>query len=286
MPPFRIRPLLWLAFLAIVCLLEGCATSQPQAKPKPTPAPSPFPIPQATFERCFAERQGCFVLIRCSDGKTVEFNPTNCQDKLPPCSTFKIWNTLIGLETGLISQPDEPFYKWDGQKRFIPEWNRDLTLREAFQASCVPAYQALARRIGKEQMQSWLDTIHYGDRDTSAGIDVFWLSSTRAKTLLITPREQAQLIRQLVTGQLPFSKKSRATLESIMQIRPLKQGVLCGKTGSGVDGHNQYNLGWFVGYLRDNQETYAFACVLRGAKQSGKDARTLVETLVTEAGWQ
>ena len=114
---------------------------------------------------------------------------------MAPCSTFKIWNTLIGIESGIISSPDQPFYQWDGEKRSISAWNRDLTLREAFQASCVPAFQNLARQIESERMQYWLDRIEYGDRDTSAGIDVFWLPSKGRKTILISPTEQAQLVK-------------------------------------------------------------------------------------------
>lgn len=277
----RTQPGFCLALLAAMILGGGCTSPAPAGRSKS----SPFPVAQTTFQHCFGNRQGCFILVRCSDGKTVEFNPAGCDEKLPPCSTFKIWNTLIGLETGLIDRPDAPFYQWDGQKRFMAEWNRDLTLQEAFRVSCVPAYQSLARRIGAERMQSWLDKIQYGDRDISAGIDVFWLSSAKRKTLLITPREQALLLRQLALGQLPFSPKSRATLETIMEVRALDHGHLYGKTGSGVDAAGSNNLGWFVGYLRDTQESYAYACVLQGENQTGKDARALVEAIVTESGW-
>jgi beta-lactamase class D len=245
-----------------------------------------FPVSQSILKQSFGNRHGCFIMIRCADGQSVEFNSAACDEKHPPCSTFKIWNTLIGLENGLIEQPDALFYKWDGQKRFIPDWNKDLTLREAFRVSCVPAFQDLARRIGSERMQNWLDKINYGDRDISAGIDVFWLSSSTRKTILITPREQVMLLRKLLMGELPFSAKSRAVLEDIMLVKKLEHGNLYGKTGSGVDKSGQYELGWFVGYLRVNGDAYVFASVLRGPKLSGKEARETVESIVTNAGWR
>jgi len=40
----------------------------------------------------------------------------------------------------------------------------------------VPAYQILARQIGAERMKQYLEQIDYGTKDTSAGIDVFWLN--------------------------------------------------------------------------------------------------------------
>lgn len=39
----------------------------------------------------------------------------------------------------------------------------------------MPAFQDLARQIGAERMQIWIDRIGFGDRNTSAGVDVFWL---------------------------------------------------------------------------------------------------------------
>ena len=54
--------------------------------------------------------------------------------------------------------------KWDGVKRSIPEWNEDLTMKQAFKLSAVPYYQEVARRIGKDTMQFWVDTLGYGSR--------------------------------------------------------------------------------------------------------------------------
>ena len=112
-----------------------------------------FPIPEKSFQAVFGDRNGTFVLIDCSSEVTSIFHPELSKERLPPCSTFKIWNTLIGLENGIITSPEEAFYKWDGEVRFIPEWNRDLTLKEAFRVSCVPAFQNLARKTGAERMR-------------------------------------------------------------------------------------------------------------------------------------
>jgi beta-lactamase class D len=123
-------------------------------------------------------------------------------------STFKIWNTLIGLENGIISSAEDAFYKWDGETRSIPEWNKDLTLKEAFQGSCVPAFQNLARKIGPQRMRLWIEKIDYGDHNISSGVDVFWLPAIGRKSLLISPEEQAKLIYRLVLGKLFFRESS------------------------------------------------------------------------------
>lgn len=218
-------------------------------------------------------------MTSCSSGECVRFNPVGCSEKLPPCSTFKIWNTLIALENGLIASPGDPFYKWDGEIRSIPDWNRDLNLKEAFRVSCVPAFQDLARKIGPERMKDWIGKIGYGDQDISAGIDVFWLPAAGRKTILISPEEQARLIVSLVTGKLPFSGKSLSVLKEIMIVKKTDHGILYGKTGSAVNDSGRYVMGWFVGYVENNGETYAFSCAVKGENLMGKDARSIVENI-------
>jgi beta-lactamase class D len=242
------------------------------------------PLPESVVSNAFAGREGTLVLIDSSSGAIRIFRPQVAAEQLPPCSTFKIWNTLIGIEDGIVASPDQAFYQWDGEKRSIPAWNRDLTLLEAFQASCVPAFQNLARQIGADRMQSWIEKIDYGNRDTSAGVDVFWLPAKSRKTILISPAEQAQLMNKLVTGKLPFSKTSLAVLKTLMTVKKTDKGVLFGKTGSGTNDRGTNVLGWFVGFLESGGKTFAFACTAQGQNIMGKDARAIVETVFEKQG--
>ena len=68
-----------------------------------------------------------------------------------PASTFKIPNSIIALETGLI-EDDSTLIKWDGDERRLPAWEQDLVFRDAFHYSCVPCYQEIARKIGEKRM--------------------------------------------------------------------------------------------------------------------------------------
>jgi beta-lactamase class D len=43
-------------------------------------------------------------------------------------------HTLIAIETGAVSGPDE-WFEWDGQTRFLPAWNESQTLADAFPIS-------------------------------------------------------------------------------------------------------------------------------------------------------
>jgi beta-lactamase class D len=82
-----------------------------------------------------------------------------------PASTFKVPNTLIGLETGIINI--NTIFKWDGKKRKLKIWEKDLNLHDAFHASCVPCFQELAEKIGPKRMQEYLNKFEYGNSNIS-----------------------------------------------------------------------------------------------------------------------
>jgi len=237
----------------------------------------------ASIAKAFESRTGTLVLIDCASGKIQRYNTTLATKAVAPCSTFKIWNTAIGLETGILTSADQPFWKWDGVNRGIEPWNHDLTLRQAYAVSCVPAYQTLARRIGPERMNEWLKKLNYGNQDATSGNDVFWLPAPGRTPLLITADTQAQLMRNLANGDVPFSSSTQAVLKDIMQASATNRGTLYGKTGTSGSSVTP-ELGWFVGYLITDKKKLAFACLLIGPHAAGKDARTLVEQLFTRQG--
>jgi len=103
--------------------------------------------------------EGCFTMLNNADGKVTVYNMALDTMRFLPASTFKITNSLIGLEIGRITD-EQMVIKWDGIKRPVDEWNKDLTMTEAFKVSAVPYYQEVARRIGKDTMQKWLDSLH------------------------------------------------------------------------------------------------------------------------------
>lgn len=229
------------------------------------------------------DTEAAFVLIDCSNDNIKIYNPDLAKQRTAPCSTFKIWNTLIGLESKIISSPTEPFYTWDGVERIVPQWNKNLNLRDAFQASCVPAFQSLAQEIGSKEMQAWIERLNYGDMDTSAGITTFWLPEKNRKTILISPIEQAKLIKKLISQELPFSSKNIVTLKKIMKAKETENSTIYAKTGSGTNDAGIFVLGWYVGFIENNKKSYAFACIAKGNNILSKDARKITEhILITE----
>jgi beta-lactamase class D len=169
-----------------------------------------------------------------------------------PASTFKIVNSLIGLQTGRIDN-EKMIIKWDGIKRWNEDWNKDLTMEEAFKVSCVPYYQEVARRIGKDTMQLWLDSLKYGNHKIGNRVDSFWLDNS----LKITSDEQLGLVKKLYFGQLPFSKTTMDIVKKVMIQEKNANYTLAYKTGLNSR-ENGNSIAWMVGWIEENKHPYFF----------------------------
>ena len=202
---------------------------------------------------------GCFGLYNNATNEFTFYNKKRFTDSsYLPASTFKIVNSLIGLQTGVISS-DSMIIKWDGVKRNVEEWNKDLSMYEAFRVSAVPYYQEVARRIGKDRMEYWMDTVNYGagPKDTafriSSAIDSFWLDNT----LKITPDEELGLVKMLYFDQLPFFKNYQEKVKKAMLFENTTMYRLAYKTGWGRK-ENGNHLAWAVGWVEENNHPYFF----------------------------
>ena len=223
---------------------------------------------------------GAFVIRDEAGCCTYEFNPPQCARRFPPCSTFKIPNSVIGLETGVISGPDQ-FFKWDGQKRNFESWNHDMMLPEAMKVSCVPCFQQVAAQIGRERMTEYIERFAYGNKDISGDITTFWLGSP----LEITAREQSVFLDRLFSGEFGVSERTLDIVRQITLIEQSERGILRGKTGSDVTDAGEEVLGWFVGFVEATDNRYFFACnIIKGDKPAGFKAREIAKNILTAAG--
>jgi beta-lactamase class D len=194
---------------------------------------------------------GCFALMNNGTGKFTVYNLARYRDSsYLPASTFKIVNSLIGLQTGAITN-DSMVIKWDSVKR-RDAWDKDLTMYEAFRVSAVPYYQEVARRIGQDTMQHWLDTISYGSKKITTRIDSFWLDNS----LKITPDEQLGLVKRLYFHQLPFFNIYQEKVKHAMLFENNSNYALSYKTGWGQ--YDGKQLGWLVGWIVENNHPYFF----------------------------
>jgi Beta-lactamase class D len=161
------------------------------------------------FEQ-YGIKKSCFILRDNNHEALHYYNKERCLERFVPASTFKIFNSLVALETAIA--PDENLViKWDSIKRRT-ECDTAMTMRDAFRISCLGYYQELARRIGPEYMQHYLDTVNYGNKNMNGALDMFWVNDT----LQISADEQVGFLKRLYFAELPFSERSQRIVKSMM----------------------------------------------------------------------
>jgi beta-lactamase class D len=161
------------------------------------------------LKQYFGEFEGGFSVYNIKNGEYSQYNSEHCQKRYSPCSTFKIPNSLIGLETGVAADSDFVI-QYDSllhprNERMLNTvpfkyWFQDLSMKAAFKCSCVWYYQELARRIGTERMDAHIKLMNYGNNDISNGIDNFWLCGS----LQISINEQIDFLKK--TLYRPYSR--------------------------------------------------------------------------------
>jgi beta-lactamase class D len=227
-------------FLYIICLAILAVAPKAEAKPG--------------IDSLFKAHKlrGSFVLLDYNSDKYTIYNETRCRKRYLPASTFKIPNALIGLETGVIKDSNQTF-KWDGKPQPFKTWEADLNLGEAMRASCVPYFQDLARNVGKEKMQSWIDKFNYGNKSIAGAIDRFWLDGD----LKISQMEQIDFLKKFYFNLLPVKKKNIEIVKAILPTIETATYVIHGKTGTVNFEGKLY--AWYVGYLVRSERVYFFA---------------------------
>lgn len=228
----------------------------------------------ATLKKYFDDNKvtGCFGLFDNGQGRFSVYNLSRFSDSAYlPASTFKIVNSLIGLESGQALDTNTVI-AWDGIDRGRPECNQDMTMAQAFRISCPPWYQELARRIGKNTMQHWIDTLGYSQRygkfTIGNNLDTFWLDNS-AK---VTADEQLGLVKKLYFDQLPFLKRSQRFVRGMMLWENNANYQLYYKTGWGFT-EKGHSLGWLIGWIEENKHPYFFVLQLESPDRN-YDMRT------------
>lgn len=218
---------------------------------------------RADFEEIFADEDAAFVLYNPIRQIEQRFNAERCTERYSPCSTFKIPNTLIGLEAGVIEDATYTV-AWDSAKNprqsWWPEaWAQDHNLTSAFDNSVVWWYQDVANEVGGKNYTNYLTWYTYGNQDISGGIDRFWLNSS----LEISANEQIGWLEKFYNLELGASARNTDIVKDILIQEEGDLYLFSGKTGGGKMADGNY-IGWMVGYFEVPEEVYFYALNLTG----------------------
>lgn len=193
------------------------------------------------------------IVISSLDGHIVYIhNNKRASVRYHPASTFKIVNTLIALEEGVIESSSDTI-KWDGIDKGWKSWNKDQTLRSAFSLSCIWCYQEFAKKIGSEKYIKYLNDIEYGNKKVGSDVTTFWLKGD----LKISPIEQIDVLRNIYLEKMPFHEDYFKILKDIMVVDKTPKYTLRAKTGTYKGAEDKY--GWYVGYIEIDNEVWLFS---------------------------
>lgn len=192
-----------------------------------------------------------------------------------PASTFKITNSIIAIETGVVKD-DSTLFKWNGEKRRLAIWEQDLIFSDAFHLSCVPCYQDIARRIGEKRMKEFLTKFNYGNIVVdSSNIDLFWLEGDSK----ISQFQQIDFLTRFYNSKLPIAERTEKIIKRLMVIEKNDFYTISGKTGWSI--RNGNNNGWFVGYIETEGKVYFFATNVEPQEKFNMDMFPKIRNQIT-----
>lgn len=195
---------------------------------------------------------GTIIIESLSGDKRYVHNDKRSKQSFSTASTFKIPNTLIALNENLIVDADSVI-KWDGVERDYSSWNKDQSLRSAFQVSCVWCYQYFASKIGSIKYREYIAKLGYGDLKSKFNNTTFWLDNG----ITISAEQQIEFLRGVHQRRFPFADTAYDTLRDIMLVESTESYQLRAKTGWAA--RVQPQVGWFVGYVETSDEVWLFA---------------------------
>lgn len=206
------------------------------------------------FDDLFSAEQtvGTLIVESVGTGEVWLHDADRASEPKTPASTFKIPNSLFALEARVVADVDE-VVPWDGRVRRNRDWNKPHSLRSAIIVSSVPTYQELARRIGRKTMGHLVNKAGYGNQSIGEAVDTFWLMGP----LKISAAGQVAFLKRLHARNLPFSAQNQAAIIDILEVDRGDNWVLRAKSGWAVN--TRPSIGWYVGWLELERDTYVFA---------------------------
>ncbi len=228
------------------------------------------------YSSIFHEFSGAAVLYDSNNEQYTMYNEDESTTRYAPASTYKIFNALFALESGVITR-EQSQMTWDGTLHPYEEWNHDHDLFSAMDSSVTWYSRNLDKQIGKTKLQNYYKQIHYGNSDLSGTITDYWLD-----TLKISPVEQVDILRMFYHNEFGFEESNIQTVKDTLLLEESNGKRLFGKTGTAT--LNEKNTdGWFVGFVETGDLPIFFAIHIQGEKEAGGSSAAEIAMSILEA---
>ena len=234
-------------------------------------------ITQLNLSSNFGDYTGSFVLYDRSADRWNIYNMDHASTRVSPNSTYKIYDALLGLESGIIT-PEHSTFTWNGEPYPFHSWEADQDLTSAIHNSVNWYFQSIDSQLGSDSVTSFLRKIQYGNQQISSDIRLYWTDMS----LKISPFEQVDQLKKLNENQFHFSPEHIRTVKASILQSASPEGVLYGKTGTGrVDGKDI--SGWFIGFTETPDNVYYFATNIQNdTSASGSKAAEITASVLSK----
>lgn len=197
--------------------------------------------------------KGSFVLYDLQKDNWNIYDIEQATIRISPNSTYKIYDALFALEENIITS-ENSFISCPQQNYPFESWNEDQTLFSAMNSSVTWYFQALDAKLGKSNLQSYIEQIGYGNQNINGELSSYWMESS----LKISPIEQVELLTSLYFNDFGFTPENIQTTKESIQLFSDVNCTIYGKTGTGCIEEKNVN-GWFIGFVESKNHTYFFA---------------------------
>ncbi len=232
----------------------------------------------------FSSEENFLLLDATTDDIVFELGP-HINERVTPCSTFKIALSLMGYDTGLLIDEKRPTLDFKKEYvDYIESWKTSQTPKSWIRNSCVWYSQILTKAMGIKAIQNYLTLFEYGNEDMTGGITQAWLSSS----LKISPKEQVHFLNKIVHTNIFISLNAIQTTKSLLYIEEFPAGwKLFGKTGMGSineQDSTKLDIGWFIGWVERDGYYFTFAYNIRDREIDPAQRIPRVKKLIEESG--
>lgn len=237
-----------------------------------------------SMQNGFAAEENFLFLDGSSNESIIEMGPS-IDERITPCSTFKIALSLMGFDSGILEDEKTPVWLFqEGYDDFLDAWKNPQTPHTWMQNSCVWFSKIIAAELGLEKFQSYLTALGYGNQEAHGESSTVWINSS----IKISPREQVQFIQRMLQKMLPVSNHAVEMTKKILFIEELSNGwSLFGKSGWGGSTtklDDKGEIGWFVGWIEKDNTFLPFAYNIRADKIDLSNRKPRVKELINKTG--
>ncbi|MGU3577000.1 class D beta-lactamase [Brucellaceae bacterium C25G] len=221
-----------------------------------------------------------------SDAKSavVLLEEGDCSSQVTPASTFKIPLAVMAYDANILTDTHSPVMSFrKGDPDWGVNWKSDTDPKSWLRFSVLWYSQRIAHAMGARSLTQYAQKFSYGNADFSGdsgfdnGLERAWIASS----LKVSPHEQANFLRALLTDTLPVSAAAMFHTRDIIETRDVDGWVFHGKTGGAyprrADRSFDYakGIGWYVGWVQMGERTLIFVRLTQASERHSGSPGTL-----------